>query len=50
MGQQDVVLKPQLILRDAMRGSARLNNMPQQQPESQIPSQAYVNYAMGPSR
>ena len=45
---QEMVLQPHLILRDTMRGAANLTNMPQQQcPQTQIPSQAYVNYAMG---
>ena len=36
--QHDVVLPPQCILRDIFRGSAGLTNMPQQQPQSQMPS------------
>ena len=48
LDQQDVVLLLQLIPRDMMRGSAGLTNVPQlQQPQSQMPSQAYANYAMG---
>ena len=30
LGQHDVVLQPQLIQRDTVRGSAGLTNMPQQ--------------------
>ena len=48
-GSEDVALLPQFILRDTMQGSAGLTNVPQQrQPQSQMPSQAYANYAMGP--
>ena len=40
---------PQLILRDTFRGSAGLIQLPQKpQLQSQMPSQTYVNYAMGP--
>ena len=46
MGQCDVVLQPQLILKGTMRGSTGL--MPLQQPQSQMPSQAYASYAMCP--
>ena len=49
-GQQDVSLPPQLILRDTLRCSAGLTNMLQQHPESQMPSQGYANYAMGPQQ
>ena len=50
LGQHDVVLPPQLILRDTMRVSVDLATMPQQQlPQSQILSYAYVSYAMDPS-
>ena len=49
LGQHDVVLPPQLILRDSMRGSVGLATVSkQQQPQSQMPSQAYANYALGP--
>ena len=49
LGQQDVVLPPQLIQRDTWRGSAGLTCVPQQpQPQSQMSSQAYANYDMGP--
>ena len=48
-GQHDVVLLPRMILRDTIRGSACLTTLPQQeQPQSQMSSQAYANYAMGP--
>ena len=41
LGQHSVFLPPQLILRDTMRGSAGITNVPQQQqPQSQMPSQA----------
>ena len=43
--QHDVVLSPQLILKYTMRGSFCLTTVPQQQqPQSQMPSQAYANY------
>ena len=47
LGQHELVLPPQLILRDTMRGSAKLTILQLQQPQSQMPSQVYVNYAMG---
>ena len=34
LGQQDVILQQELILKDTSRGSAGLSNMPQQQPQS----------------
>ena len=47
--QYNVVLPPQLILRDTERGSFGLTTRQQQlQPESQMSSQVYANYAMGP--
>ena len=47
-GQQDVVLPPQLILRDTVRCTTGITNMlQQQQSQSQMPSQEQVNYAMG---
>ena len=47
-GQHDVVLPPQLILRDMMRGCVGLITVLQkQQSQSQMPSQAYANYTMG---
>ena len=47
----DVVLPPLLIPRDIMKGSVGLTTiLQQQQPESHMPSQAYVNYAMGPPK
>ena len=50
-GQHDVVLPPQLILRNTVRGSVCLTTVPQQQQsQSQIPSQAYTNYALGPTQ
>ena len=47
LAQHDVVLPLQLILRGKVRGSVGLTNMPHQ-PQSQMPSQTYANYAMGP--
>ena len=49
-GQHDVVLLSPLILRDAVRGVVSLATVPQQEPQSQMPSQAYASYAMGPSQ
>ena len=45
-GQHDVVLPPPLTLRDSgcVVGPA---TVPQQQPQSQMPLQAYANYVMG---
>ena len=49
LGQHDVVLLSQVILRDTVTGSAALTIVQhQQQPQSQMPSQAYAIYAMGP--
>ena len=48
-GQHDVVLLPPLILKDTVRGVVSLTIVLQQQPQSQMPSQIYANYAMGPS-
>ena len=49
LDQCDVALPPQLTLREMVRGSAGLTNMPeQQQLQFQIPSQTYANYDMGP--
>ena len=48
LGQQDMVL-PQFIPRDILMGSGGLMHVPQQQqPQSQMPPQAYANCAMGP--
>ena len=48
-GQNDVVLPPWLIPRDTVWGSVGLTTMmQQQQTQSQMPSQAYVMYVMGP--
>ena len=48
-GQHGVVLPPQLILRDTLMGFACFTNLLQHQPpQSQMPSQVYANYAMGP--
>ena len=48
-GQHDVVLLPQLILRNTMRVSAGLTTMLQQQPpQPQVLSHAYANYVMDP--
>ena len=45
--QHDVVLPPLLTLRNS-KGVVSLATVPQQQPQSQMPVQAYANYAMGP--
>ena len=51
VGLHDVVLLPQLILGDTMRGSAGIPTMSQQQqPKIWMPSQSYANYAMGPQQ
>ena len=50
LDRHDVVLLLQFILRDTVRGSVSLTAMLQQQPHFQMPSQAYANYAMGPSQ
>ena len=48
--QLDLVLPPQLLHRDTMRGSFGLTTVPKQQlPQSEMPSQAYASYTMGPS-
>ena len=48
-GQHGVVLLPQLILRDTIRGSVGLTTVPQQQPcMLQMPSKAYANWLMVP--
>ena len=47
-GQHDLVLPISLIPRDIIRGVVGFAIVPQQQPQSQMPSQAYANYAMGP--
>ena len=46
-GQHDVVLPPLLIPRDS-GGVVGLATVLQQQPQSQMPLQAYAKYAMGP--
>ena len=46
-GQHDVVLSPPLTPRHS-GGVIGLTTVPQQQTSSQIPLQAYANYAMGP--
>ena len=49
LGQHDVVLLPQLILKHTVRGSGGHTTMLQQQkPLCQMPSQTYANYAIGP--
>ena len=49
LGQHDVVMPPQLILRDTFRASIGLTTvLQQQQPQSQMFSQTYANNAMGP--
>ena len=47
LGQHDLVLLQPLMQRDT-RSVVGLTNVPQQQPQSQIPPQAYANYAMVP--
>ena len=48
-GQHNVVLPPQLILRETMRGSLEHTVvLQQQQPPSQKPCQAYANVTMSP--
>ena len=44
--QHDVVLPPLLMLRETVRGGIGFVVVPQQQPQLQIPSQGYANYAM----
>ena len=46
VGQHDVVLIPPLILR-CSGGVIGLVSVPQQQPPSSVPLQAYANYAIG---
>ena len=47
--QHYVVLPPQLILRNTVRNSVGLTTLLQwEQPQSQMNSQAYAKYAMGP--
>ena len=46
-GQHNVVL-PSLLTPKNSRGVVGLATVPQQQPQSQMPLQAYANYAMGP--
>ena len=48
-GQYDVVLPPLVTLRNS-GGVVGLANVPQQQPQSQMPFQAYASYAMGVHR
>ena len=48
-GKNDVVLPPPLIQVDTVKDVAGSTTVPQPQPQSQIPSQAHANYAMGPS-
>ena len=49
LGQHEVALLPQLILKDTTRGLSGLTTMSlQQQPQSRMPFQAYAHYAMGP--
>ena len=50
LGQHYVFLPLQLILKRHIRGSIGFSTvLQQQQLNFQMPSQAYVNYAMGPS-
>ena len=47
LGQHDVVLLPQMVLKNTSRDSVGHITVPQQQQlQSQMPSQAYVNYVM----
>ena len=47
--QHDVVLLPQMILRETVGSSAGLTTMPwKQQPQSQMSCQDYANYSMVP--
>ena len=46
--QHVVVLVPQLILMDTMKGSIGPTTVPQQQPQSWMPSQEYASNAMKP--
>ena len=47
LGQHDVVLPPQLVPGDKMLGSVSLTTVLQQQsPQSQMPYETYVSYAM----
>ena len=48
--QHYVILLPPLILRDTVRGDVGLATVPQQESHSQMPSQAYAKYALGPSQ
>ena len=49
LDHHDVVLPPQLIPWDTMRDSVGLTTvLQQQQSQSEMPCQAYANYAMGP--
>ena len=48
-GQDDVILPPSLTPRDS-GGVVDLATVLQQQPPSQMPLQAYANYAMSPPR
>ena len=49
LSQHDVDLLLLLILRDTVRGSVCLTNLPQQQqPQSQMPSKTNATYAMDP--
>ena len=48
-GQHDVVLPPPLMPRHS-GGIVGLAIVPQQQPPSQMPLQAYASYVMGPSQ
>ena len=47
LGQHDVALPPPLTLKES-GGVVGLATVPQQQPQCQMPLQAYVNYAKGP--
>ena len=47
LGQHNVILLPLLMLKDT-GGVLGLATVPKQQLQSQMPPQAYANYAMGP--
>ena len=48
LGQLDMVLLPPLILWDTVRDVVDLTTLPQQQPQSKVPSQANVKFTVGP--
>ena len=46
LGQQNVILHPPLILMDTISSVDGFTNMPQQQLQSEMPSDVYANYAV----